>query len=118
MSNTNAEVHKPPAQSVAGLLGAGAAERWERLELAQGLARMPDVVHCPRCSAACIEDSDNCAQCPKCLFAFCSLCNDSWHARSIQVRWTSCRQSGLNRICNVLPCLQAGAFQVLAGSCG
>ncbi|KAK9845359.1 hypothetical protein WJX81_004361 [Elliptochloris bilobata] len=73
-------------ERVAGLLGPEAAERWERLELDQGLARMPDVVHCPHCSTPTIEDggSDNCAQCPKCLFAFCTLCNESWHGRSTQ----------------------------------
>ena len=75
------------AQRVAGLLGDEAAARWERLELDQSLARMPDVVHCPRCATPCIEDGgDHCAQCPKCLFAFCTLCNDSWHGRSIQAR--------------------------------
>ena len=75
------------AQRVAGLLDADAAARWERLELDQSLARMPDVVHCPRCSTPCIEDGgDHCAQCPKCLFAFCALCNDSWHGRSVQAR--------------------------------
>lgn len=40
---------------------------------------MPDLVYCPRCEAACIEDKDHCAQCPDCLYAFCSLCGDSWH---------------------------------------
>ena len=40
---------------------------------------MPDVVFCPRCSSACLEDAQNCAQCAKCFFAFCSLCNESWH---------------------------------------
>lgn len=41
---------------------------------------MEDVVRCPRCESVCIEDSDDhCAQCPKCLFAFCSLCTDAWH---------------------------------------
>ena len=75
------------AQRVADLLDPEVAARWERLELEQSLARMPDVVHCPRCATACIEDGgDHCAQCPQCLFAFCTLCNDSWHGRSIQAR--------------------------------
>ena len=66
-------------QNLAGLLGAEQLGRWEELELAQSLQRMPDVVFCPRCSSACLEDAQNCAQCPKCFFAFCSLCNESWH---------------------------------------
>ncbi len=73
-------------QRVASLLAPEAGARWERLELERGLARMADVVHCPRCSAPCIEDADNCAQCPACFFAFCTLCNDAWHARSVQAR--------------------------------
>ena len=66
-------------QNLAGLLGAEQLGRWEELELAQSLQKMPDVVYCPRCSSACLEDAQNCAQCSKCFFAFCSLCNESWH---------------------------------------
>lgn len=61
------------------LLSEELAQRWEDLELKQALERMPDVLYCPRCSAACVEDSDNCAQCPTCFFAFCGLCCDAWH---------------------------------------
>ena len=61
------------------MLDAKQLGRWEELELAQSLQRMPDVVFCPRCSSACLEDAQNCAQCAKCFFAFCSLCNESWH---------------------------------------
>ena len=68
-----------PPQALAGLLSPAELARWEDLELAQSLQRMPDVVYCPRCSSACLEDGDNCAQCAKCFFAFCSLCNESWH---------------------------------------
>ncbi|KAK9904331.1 hypothetical protein WJX75_009375 [Coccomyxa subellipsoidea] len=66
-------------QNVRALLSEELAQRWEDLELKQALERMPDVLYCPRCSAACVEDSDNCAQCPTCFFAFCGLCCDAWH---------------------------------------
>ena len=54
-------------------------ERWEQVQLEQGLAGMADIVYCRRCSTPCLEDKDNCAQCPKCLFVFCSICEESWH---------------------------------------
>ena len=72
-------------QNLADLLAEEQLARWEDLELAQGLQRMTDCVFCPRCSSACLEDAENCAQCPKCFFAFCSLCNESWHP-GIEVR--------------------------------
>jgi E3 ubiquitin-protein ligase RNF14 len=66
-------------QNIRSLLSKQELARWEDLELKQSLQRMPDVVFCPRCSAPCLEDSDNCAQCSKCFFTFCSLCDESWH---------------------------------------
>ena len=42
-------------QNLAGLLDAEQLGRWEELELAQSLQRMPDVVFCPRCSSACLR---------------------------------------------------------------
>lgn len=62
-----------------GLLDEEQLQRWEDLELTTSLQKMPDVVYCPRCSSACVEDAENCAQCSKCFLAFCSLCNESWH---------------------------------------
>ena len=73
------------AQCLGGLLEEEQLQRWEDLELALSLQKMPDCVYCPRCSSACLEDAENCAQCPKCFFAFCSLCNESWHP-GIEVR--------------------------------
>lgn len=36
-------------------------------------------MYCPRCQVACVEDCDHLAQCERCLYAFCSICCDSWH---------------------------------------
>ena len=84
-------------QNLAGLLAEEQLARWEDLELAQGLQRMTDCVFCPRCSSACLEDAENCAQCPKCFFVFCSLCNESWHpvhrgARPAMIPWPALMQ--------------------------
>ncbi|EFN52541.1 hypothetical protein CHLNCDRAFT_138969 [Chlorella variabilis] len=53
--------------------------RWEQLTLQRTLDTMPDAAYCPRCSSLALEDADSCAQCPTCLFVFCSLCNEGWH---------------------------------------
>lgn len=62
-----------------GLLSAEQNNRLEAVELERTLNHMADAVYCPRCSTISIEDEDNCAQCSKCYFTFCSLCDASWH---------------------------------------
>ena len=54
-------------------------DRWEQLLLQRTLEAMSDIQYCPRCSTACIVESDHFAQCPKCYYAFCTECLDAWH---------------------------------------
>ena len=62
-----------------GLLSDEQNNRLEAVELERTLNHMMDAVYCPRCSTISIEDEDNCAQCSKCYYTFCSLCNEGWH---------------------------------------
>ena len=62
-----------------GLLSDEQNKRLEAVELERTLHHMMDAVYCPRCSTISIEDEDNCAQCSKCYYTFCSLCNEGWH---------------------------------------
>ena len=64
---------------IKGLLSDEQNLRLENVELERTLNHMMDAVYCPRCSTICLEDEDNMAQCSKCFFAFCALCNESWH---------------------------------------
>ena len=54
-------------------------DRWEQLLFQRTLEAMSDIKYCPRCSTACIVESDQFAQCPKCYYAFCTECLGAWH---------------------------------------
>ena len=66
-------------QMVQSVLSDEQNKRLDAVELERTLNHMMDAVYCPRCSTISLEDEDNCAQCSACFFAFCSLCNESWH---------------------------------------
>lgn len=89
----------PPLQVVRRVLSPEEFARWEQLTLQKTLDRMADAAYCPRCSTVSLEDEDNCAQCSRCFFVFCSLCNESWHpgegrCRRVRARTPALKDGG------------------------
>ncbi|KAK9867526.1 hypothetical protein WJX84_010819 [Apatococcus fuscideae] len=71
-------------EAMADVLTEEEVKRWHDLEEQRIFERSGRAAYCPRCSAKCLEadDGSNCAQCPRCFFAFCTQCQDSWHPAS------------------------------------
>ena len=60
-------------------------ERFDTLLLQRTLDTMQDIVYCPRPTCRCVtvkEQDSYMAQCPRCVFCFCVLCQRAWHGIS------------------------------------
>ncbi|KAJ0037212.1 hypothetical protein NL108_018658 [Boleophthalmus pectinirostris] len=79
-AQTDCKATPTPAQ-VRSLVGEELFSRYDRLLLQSTLESMPDVVYCPRpsCASPVLSDSNSMAQCSVCSFAFCVLCNKTYH---------------------------------------
>ena len=72
------------AMEVFRISGEEAKIKFERLQLQQALSSMGDIVFCPKQKGQrpTIEESEHFGHCPKCRFAFCTLCFESFHPGS------------------------------------
>ena len=58
------------------------------LLLQKSLDNMDDIEYCPRCQAAVIREAEEnlkLACCTNCMYSFCTMCHDAWHAVSIDL---------------------------------
>jgi E3 ubiquitin-protein ligase RNF14 len=72
------------AGEVFRIAGKEAQVKFERLLLQQALSSMGDIVFCPKpaCQTPTVEESEHFGHCPKCRFAFCTLCFEPFHPGS------------------------------------
>ena len=70
-----------PSQ-VRGLVDESVYQKYEKFLFQSSLDCMNDIIYCPRTicqSPVLIENGSTLGMCPKCSFAFCTLCNRSYH---------------------------------------
>ncbi|KAK3258202.1 hypothetical protein CYMTET_32739 [Cymbomonas tetramitiformis] len=68
-----------PAEFLREVLPEEDFARWERLSEQQTMDSQIGTVYCPSCDTATTEGDGYHAQCPSCMFNFCSLCQTAWH---------------------------------------
>ncbi|KAK7939301.1 hypothetical protein WMY93_002627 [Mugilogobius chulae] len=121
-AQTDCKSAPTPAQ-VRSLVGEELFSRYDRLLLQSTLDSMHDVVYCPRpsCASAVLSDSStSMALCTACSFAFCVLCNKTYHGTEACYSEEPVEQRVEKEDYAELPTTQEGRFRLwqdyIAGS--